>query len=368
MHLQLFNPTHDEALAAFSPFYYPTTTARDLALRWAALPALWAGRGDAVLLPDGAGVPPRGKWCEGVTFVGERELTPALCSRLTAVEPWGWDPLVCRRLRRLHIPERLLPTDEHLNGVRCLSSRRTTAAVLPPLLRKLRREGLCQLADARSFIADGLNEAERTVEQWKEAMAKPLWSCSGRGIFRVSAPLTEHNRLRLRRHIIDQGAVELEPVFAPRFNFALELEALPSGQVRTLGWSVFEASAAGAYGGNGVAEQQQIASLIGRHGEFSGDALQTVAEVCRAVMEDFLGGCYVGPLGIDMMWVDDAASPGGTPLLHPCVEVNVRRTMGHVALVLARRELKKENLPEFVKDLFYFCSPCTNVKLEKDIN
>ena len=40
-------------------------------------------------------------------------------------------------------------------------------------------------------------------------------------------------------------------------------------------------------------------------------------------------GDYRGPFGIDMMVVK------GLPcLLHPCVEINLRRTMGHVALAV----------------------------------
>ena len=39
---------------------------------------------------------------------------------------------------------------------------------------------------------------------------------------------------------------------------------------------------------------------------------------------------YQGPLGVDMMIVAGAEGQGF--LLHPCVEINLRRTMGHVAL------------------------------------
>jgi len=40
---------------------------------------------------------------------------------------------------------------------------------------------------------------------------------------------------------------------------------------------------------------------------------------------------YRGPFGLDMMVVK---GDGGF-LLHPCVEINLRRTMGHVALLLS---------------------------------
>jgi hypothetical protein len=50
----------------------------------------------------------------------------------------------------------------------------------------------------------------------------------------------------------------------------------------------------------------------------------------------------VGPLGVDMMVVAidhlpltiDHLTNAPTSFLHPCVEVNLRRTMGHVALTL----------------------------------
>ena len=40
-----------------------------------------------------------------------------------------------------------------------------------------------------------------------------------------------------------------------------------------------------------------------------------------------LEGKYVGPFGVDMMIAEEK--------LHPCVEINLRRTMGHVALALS---------------------------------
>jgi len=46
-------------------------------------------------------------------------------------------------------------------------------------------------------------------------------------------------------------------------------------------------------------------------------------------MGPMLNGKYRGPFGVDMMIVH-----GQQPALHPCVEINLRRTMGHAALML----------------------------------
>jgi hypothetical protein len=45
-------------------------------------------------------------------------------------------------------------------------------------------------------------------------------------------------------------------------------------------------------------------------------------------------GNYRGPFGVDMMIVMKSGERGENCLLHPCVEINLRRTMGHVALAL----------------------------------
>ena len=47
-----------------------------------------------------------------------------------------------------------------------------------------------------------------------------------------------------------------------------------------------------------------------------------------ALLGQVLCGVYAGPLGIDMMVVRHE----GSLLVHPCVEMNLRATMGHVAL------------------------------------
>ncbi|MBQ2179413.1 MAG: hypothetical protein II450_03295, partial [Prevotella sp.] len=49
-------------------------------------------------------------------------------------------------------------------------------------------------------------------------------------------------------------------------------------------------------------------------------------------------GTYQGPFGIDMMIVRNdpqLSTKISQLLLHPCVEINLRRTMGHVALSLS---------------------------------
>jgi hypothetical protein len=67
---------------------------------------------------------------------------------------------------------------------------------------------------------------------------------------------------------------------------------------------------------------------------------KVVDELREAIVElltTALQGRYSGPFGIDMMVVRNESKNRGEKMefaLHPCVELNLRRTMGHAALAI----------------------------------
>ena len=65
--------------------------------------------------------------------------------------------------------------------------------------------------------------------------------------------------------------------------------------------------------------------------------VDTVRMAMEKELSCLFSGYYTGPLGVDMMVVRAA---DGSSLLHPCVEINVRMTMGHVALALSSKSLR----------------------------
>ena len=131
--LHVFNPSHDEALAAGTPYYYPSVIARKLASAWALLPALWANNGDVVWVPDDVSTSSIPDWAQHVTLVHQSDLKKAFWETVHEIAPWGWDALVRQQLNKAGAPQTLLPNDEALANVRQLSSRNTTALVLPKL-------------------------------------------------------------------------------------------------------------------------------------------------------------------------------------------------------------------------------------------
>lgn len=299
MKFHIFNPGHDEALAAGTPYYTHTRAARALATAQWHLPKLWAAEDDEVLSLD------------ALNEFKEWE-------KVERIEPWGWDAALVHQLRKAGAPDRLLPDDKALAAIRTLSSRETAVRLLAEIDKP---DGVTS-----AFLHD-LQSVCAFAEKHGGAMAKAPWSCSGRGLIRLSPcpTLTQCNRVEniLKR----QGAIAVEPYFDRTADFAMEFLAETNTTVRFLGLSFFETDSTGHYLGNIVAMDETI---LQRLAPFPFEEIKK--QVGRA-LEDVLGGKYVGPLGVDML---QFRTPAGIAT-HPCIEINLRRTMGYAALALRKR-------------------------------
>ena len=319
--LHVFNASHDEALASGSPYYYPSRTARAFESDLAALPAWWAAPGDAVLVPPDTPWPADAP--AGVRPVTAAQLRAGGWEGVTRIAPWGWDALLAHRLRRIGAPDRLLPAPATLRSVRGLSSRSLSVALLPCL----RAELPGSVGESAWCAAE--EEARRAVARYGRAMLKAPWSGSGRGVFPATAADGPHVWRRTARIVREQGGIAVEPFYERAADFALEFLACGTGVLRFKGLSAFRTSPGGGYAGNTVADEAALRRCVPA-------ALLPQLDRATAVLARLLGGAlrdYRGPLGVDLMAVRQA---DGTPALHPCIEVNLRLTMGHVALALRR--------------------------------
>lgn len=322
MLLHVFNPSHDEALAANSPYYTPTLAARGLERDLAALPAHWAEPEDAVLLATETPQPTEPKH---IRFVRPEAMDATLWREIDAIRPWGWDALLVHRLRGMGAPGHLLPDAETLKRIRRLSSRQTAVRLLP-LLR-------AELPDSigLSRFCTSEKEVRQSIREYGCVVLKSPWSCSGRGVFRAAREDLENANgtsllQRVRRILMQQGAIEAEPFYDRQMDFAMEFEAEPGGRLRHLGLALFLTDPSGRYGGNLVAGQGTLEALLP---ECIRHQLPALREIIRRQLPPLIKG-YAGPLGIDMM----AVKHNGETWLHPCVEINLRHTMGRVALDL----------------------------------
>ena len=132
--------------------------------------------------------------------------------------------------------------------------------------------------------------------------------------------------------IASQGSIMIEPYYKKAMDLGMEFTALQGGELRYDGLSLFDTHNS-AYTGNLLATESIKQEIISRYIPMS--LLDTVKQKIMSLLR-FKG--YTGPLGVHMMIVENSGNVkrenGAEYLLHPCVEINLRRTMGHVALRL----------------------------------
>lgn len=316
--LHVFNPSHDEALAANTPYYTPTAAARRLAADLDTLPTVWAAPDDCVWLADGSALTTNGQ---------RRQLADAVAGGLAGVVPWGWDAHIAKRLHDAGVPDTLLPSQSALAIIRQLSSRATAVG----LLADVRADAGEHTVGRSRWCVTATDVAQAMADFGPQVVVKAPWSCSGRGVFRVGPDDAVKAWPRIGRLLDRQGAVEVEPFYHGVRDCAMEFTAGADGSVTYDGLSVFTTSPAGGYGGNIIATEPLLRTVLPQSLHA---VLDTVRDSLGKRLETLLAGRYAGPLGVDMMVIRRAS---GELALHPCIEVNLRRTMGHVALSLRRR-------------------------------
>ena len=320
--LYVFNPEHDLALASNLSNFTAPHAGRRLRSDLGYLPAIWAGENDYILvdhvdmarkayarLRARIGGGPR-------QFVDKNQLSHLA---IDEVSPWGWDPAIRSFLLRHGVGA--VPSDPAIRQIRDLSHREHAAAVLAQLQ--------CEGMVGQSVKADGLDTVVEKLNAWGRVVVKAPWSSSGRGIRFIEGTLNDYHSGWIRNVIQRQGSVMVEPYYNKVKDFGMEFSIDEQGGVHYLGLSLFH-TRNGAYTGNLIATEEEKINILSRY-----IPVDLIANAKEKIMASFGPMCqkrYRGPFGVDMMIV--ARPDGDGFLLHPCVEINLRRTMGHVALAI----------------------------------
>lgn len=350
LRLHIFNPEHDIALAHGSPLFTSPRAGRQLRTDLGFLPALWAGE-ESVVWTDqphealenlrrlGLDVPPG-------LFVDTPTLR-RLAHQVEAVDPWGWDAALCHQLQRLGVNPRILPTDEELKEVRALSHRRTAKELLDSIYHTLLIDNAigCSIKEKEEVVETTSKAVELTGEAievkdeaallqqlacWPEAVLKAPWSSSGRGVRMVSTPVHSSVLQWALGVMRRQGSLMVEPLYHKVADFGMEFSANAEG-FTYIGLSLFDTSGT-AYTGNLLATEEEKRAKLARY--LSPTQIDSLRQLVLHCLEAISPRFRLGPFGIDMMIV---RTEDGKTRVHPCVEINFRRTMGHVAIALQQR-------------------------------
>ena len=318
----LFNPEHDLALAHGAHNYTAPPFARQLRHDLRLLPAWVAPAGSFIAIPDDAPIEEDRRWL----LDHHLDITPVPISGIAdlgpcRIHPWGWDATMRHQLLACGVSSDFLPTEADLDWIRRLSRRRVTIAV---------HEALDMPAVPRPVELASLQDIVAFMNGNPGCYLKMPWSGSGKGIYRVIDPQGDRHVLHwiegaLRR----QGSLLCEVGMDKVQDFAVECECR-DGKTLLTGYSVFDSDFHSQFATGRVGPREELHQyLLNRY-----PALDHVVERVLLVLDSMVATHYNGPLGVDMMLyrADD-----GNLALNPCVEVNLRMTMGMVTAAMGDR-------------------------------
>lgn len=352
--LHYFNPGHETAVLNGSPYYMSSANVLCMQKELAFLPAWYAAPHDYVLVET---LPPP-HFLNNISKQVGIEVTPLTRKDISHsgnllpscnIQPWGVSP------QSLHVYEQLcvesgwnLAIPEWDDAYTRLCSRQTAAICLRSLLNVL--------PEADKTIVPRFRSSLETVEAVIQNCTTPLvlkapYSSSGRGLrWILNNRLTTSDCQWVSGILKKQGSISIEPALNKKIDFAMEFFSSGTGSIRYEGLSLFITGEQGTYTGNFLGSQssieQQITNLIGQ------DLLDEVRESLTFVLQDVYSQQYTGYLGVDMMVYEDVNKKH---CIHPCVEINMRYTMGLVALRISKQILSDNSTGKLT--IFYSNKP-----------
>ncbi len=341
MKLHIFNPEHDTVMAYGKGMFTSPHAARELRHDLGFIASLWAEDGDFVLVDDIEAalesVRHVRKCAADVVFITYADLRDLRLYDIPdfSIEPWGWEDVLKRQLAHAAPAlQKYLPDDETVECIRSMSNRRFAAENLLPWLRDTD-----DVFVGRSLYVNSIEEMNDELMRNGRSVLKSPWSSSGRGVKYVEAVAGSPVTGWCRNVISRQGGIMVEPYYNKVFDFGMEFCIDDSGHSEYCGLSLFR-TVNGAYAGNILATERDKRKMIGRYVDV--ETTDRLAALVSERMDQVSGGRYKGPYGIDMMVVADDSGKGFK--VHPCVEMNLRRTMGHVALSVSPDEYEAQKL------------------------
>ena len=322
--LHLFNPENDIALAYGKSQYTAPPNALRLRTAGELLPLWFCEKEDQIISPN-ADL----HWIEDIKSKFDIYGDVASHSTLSSISqcnPWGWSLYTKKQLLNLNINEQILPTDKQINKIRELSHRRLCIEISNQLLsNNIPNPTL-------PFEAHNEDEVLEYAHKYQSIFLKAPWSSSGRGVINTSHINEDELKRRALGIIRNQGSVLCEKALNKVSDFAMLFYS--NGEtVEYKGISSFFNTTKGAYAGNIIAPQETILKSLTQY--VPQNSLLNIANALTQALTKVIAPHYYGYFGVDMMIYHN----DNNYYIAPCIEVNLRMTMGVIALLWTERHL-----------------------------
>ncbi len=334
--LHYYNPGHETVLLEGKANYTPTKNVKKMIHDLSLLPIWYANPEDYVYVdelhsPRFISLLPK-EIQPKVTILTE-ELIRKKASSLPKMNafPWGISPQSIQLYNQLKedgldidVP---LWKDEYIQ----LTKRQTAAKCLQDIQSLLPE---FQFPSPPVFFSELSDIESYLLKKPGAFLLKTPLSSSGRGLHWLETnSLNEKDRNWINGALKKQKTISMEPSLNKYSDFAMEFYSDGHGNVSYQGLSLFGTNKRGAYKGNEVATQKELWSILTRVTPL--DQLLDIQNAMTQTLQTYYAQHYAGYIGVDMM----TYCIGNEYFIHPCVEINMRYTMGMVIIRLFERYL-----------------------------
>jgi hypothetical protein len=373
--LHYFNPGHETAVLNGSRFYHPPAGLLKMQEDLAFLPAWYAAPQDYIWISY-----PFPSLCRCSSFcrymidtqlkiVESHSFRPEAIERIplsdidirtagkNRVDLWGISPqsvYFFEKINRKHNLQLQIPAWKE--EYRECGSRRTSQKILALLMSEIPEiepEILPQFFSSMDEM-----ESYLLGRNGKQIVKSPF-SSSGRGL----VWLPPERIARTERQIISgmlkkQSRVSIEKALDKRLDFSMHFENTPEGETQFIGYSVFQTNTKGAYEKSFLANQGELEKCITRF--IDKKLLMKVKDALANLIHQFYAPFYTGNIGVDML----AYRSENTCKLHPCVEINMRKSMGYLAIRLFEKNIHPDSQGELIVE--YNSNPSINMQKRQE--
>ena len=232
---------------------------------------------------------------------------------------WGWNKYIRNQLILNGIDKNLLPSDKYLENIREISHRKTASEVMIFLRNELKNNALPYPAE----ILKNIFEIKVFAKKYSEIVLKSPYSSSGKGVYFSDKNLSNSLLGWCKRTIAQQGCVLGEKRFEVVENFAM-LFQIVDNQTNFVGYSLFETDGK-IYRNNILISDEKIEEILSNL--IDKNLLIAIKQALIKFFNQKIAQKYSGFLGVDMFVFQE----NGKNYFNPCVEINLRYTMGLVA-------------------------------------
>lgn len=337
--LHYFNPGHETAVLFGKANYTAPDNVRKMIYDLSLLPAWYAEYNDYILVDENIAPHFFNQFPKGskpdIHILSQKEIIDKKTTNLPTMiaTPWGISPQSLHLFEKLKITK-YLPIEVPLlkKEYSTLTSRQSAAKCLDIIREMLHGE---QIPDTPQFISSSEELYEYLNTHEPPFVLKTPYSSSGRGITWLNnKALSNQQLIWINGAIKKQGCFSIERAYNKVTDFAMEFFSDGKENIHFEGLSTFGTNKNGAYEGNLLESQKSMEMYFEKY--LQKDYFTKIKEAVTKALETIYGRIYNGFLGVDMIIYRDSDSDSHL-LIHPCIEINMRYTIGLVALRLKEK-------------------------------